>query len=113
MVLVVCTSSDDALYFYEVSRKYLEQFSRLGDGRADRWTDRQLRQKQYVSTPVRGRHNFQNPRIHGSKDVRGLKSITYGWADGRKDGQAKSNMPELLLSCRHKNDHEKQAKVIK
>ena len=27
MVLVVCTWSDDALYFYEVSWKYLERFS--------------------------------------------------------------------------------------
>ena len=26
MVLVVCTSSDNALYFFEVSRKYLERF---------------------------------------------------------------------------------------
>ena len=27
MVLVVCMSPDDALYFYEVSRKYVERFS--------------------------------------------------------------------------------------
>ena len=31
-VLVFCTSSDDALYFYEVSRKYLETFFELQCG---------------------------------------------------------------------------------
>ena len=29
-VLVLCTSSDDGLYLYQVSRKYLEQYESYG-----------------------------------------------------------------------------------
>ena len=59
VLLVVCISSQNALYFYDVSWKYLEQFSSYRAdtilGQIDGWTywltDRQPRQKQYVSTP--------------------------------------------------------------
>ena len=45
--LVLCTLSDDVLYLYKVSRKYLKPFpsygpdtKKLTDGQTDRWTDR-------------------------------------------------------------------------
>ena len=34
---------------------------------------------------------FQNPNIHGSKEMKGLKSVMYERTDGRTDNQAKSN----------------------
>ena len=43
----------------------------------------------------------QNPSTHGSKDMRGHKSATYGWiiglTDELMDRQAQSNMPSQLL----------------
>ena len=61
MVLVVCTSSDDAFCFYDVSWKYLEWISSYSADRiawrTAKQTDRQPMQKQYVSIPVRGRHS--------------------------------------------------------
>ena len=36
---------------------------------------------------------MQNPRIHGSKGMKGLKSVTYG----QLDGQVQSNMPSQHL----------------
>ena len=60
-VLVFCMLSDDAIYFYEVSSKYFERFSSYRVDTIAWWADRQMerqqRQKQYVSTSVRGRHN--------------------------------------------------------
>ena len=57
---MLCTLSDNDLYFYGVSWKYLERFSshraNMIAWQTDRQTDRQPRQKQYVSTTVRGRH---------------------------------------------------------
>ena len=60
--LVVCKSSDNALYVYENilnGFQVIEQ-TRLRDGRMDRQTDRQPMQKQNLSTPVRGRYNYDN-----------------------------------------------------
>ena len=54
-VLVVCTSSNDALYFYEVSLKYFKRFSSYRgdtilwqtDGLMDRYTDNQGKNNMY------------------------------------------------------------------
>ena len=59
MVLVVCTSSDDALYFYEISWKYLEQ-TLLCDGWMDRQMDRQPWQNQCLH-PCQGQTFY---RLH-------------------------------------------------
>ena len=45
MVLVLCTSSDDVLYLYKASGKYLKGFlviawTRNLAGQTDRWTDK-------------------------------------------------------------------------
>ena len=68
--------------------------TRLRDG----WTDRQPRQKQYVSTPVRGRHkyiscgphsfredlfSFSHYKTMGANDPRGLVSLDIRGMVGR------------------------------
>ena len=43
---------------------------------------------------------FQNPSIHGSKDIRGLKSVTYKWTDRWMDGQTSPKQYALTTSSK-------------